>query len=251
MPPYIDVHCHLDFPDLFERISQVIQNAKKSEIGIIITNGIDRKSNRISLNLADKYPEVNAALGIYPIDKKDKYNDKDFHDELNFIKINNDKIIALGEIGLDYKNCDDKELQKKVFIAQLNLATQLNKPVIIHSRNAEADVIDILQQQSMDKVILHCFGGKKRLVEKALNLGYSFSITTNVVRSEHMQQIARIVPLNQLFAETDSPFLSPFKDKTNEPSFVLASYKKIAEIKALTLEEVRNNIFMNYQNLFL
>ena len=98
---------------------------------------------------------------------------------------------------------------------------------------------------------MHCFCGKKNLIERAAKLKYYFSVPTNVVRAENIQNIVKMVPLSRLFAETDSPFLSPFKEKTNEPAFIIESYKKIAEIKQMTLEEVKNNLFMNYQKLFL
>jgi TatD DNase family protein len=132
----------------------------------------------------------------------------------------------------------------------LRLAKELDKPVIIHSRKAEQDVIDILEKEQMKKVIMHCFCGKKSLVERASKLDYYFSIPTNVVRAENIQNIVKIIPLSRLFAETDAPFLSPYKDKQNEPSFITESYRKIAEIKGLTLEETKKNIFMNWQRLF-
>ena len=246
MVPYIDIHAHLDFPDIFPKIDEVMENAKKVDVKIILTNSVDKKTNRISLELAEKFPEVKACLGFYPPEKEIK----SFEEEIEFIKENKDKIIAIGEIGMDFKIADNKEYQENVFRKQLQLAKEIGKPVIIHSRKAESDVIDVLENEEMKKVVMHCFGGKKNLIKKAADLGYYFSIPTNVVRSRQIQEIIKIVPINQLFAETDSPFLSPFKEKINEPAFVVESYKKIAEIKGLTLEETKNNIFMNWQKLF-
>jgi TatD DNase family protein len=132
----------------------------------------------------------------------------------------------------------------------LKLAKKIKKPVIIHSRKAEKEVIDILEELDMKKAILHCFCGKKKLIKKAKELGLFFSISTNVVRAENIQGIIKEIPISKLFSETDSPFLSPFKEKMNEPSFIIESYKKIAEINNITLEETKNQLFLNYQKLF-
>ncbi|MBR9699123.1 TatD family hydrolase [Candidatus Woesearchaeota archaeon] len=251
MVPLIDIHCHLDFPELYEQIEEVIKKAQKAQVEIILTNGIDPKTNRIALELAEKYGSVESALGFYPPDYSRKaFNEEEFSDELAFISKNKDKIAAIGEIGMDYKNVKDKELQKMIFTKLVKLAKNIDKPMLIHSRKAEEDVIDILEKEGAKKVIMHCFSGKKKLIERASDLGYYFSIPTAVVKSEQFQETIKIVPINQLFAETDAPFLSPFKDKRNEPAFIVESYKKIAEIKNMTLEEVRNNIFMNWQGLF-
>lgn len=259
MPPFIDIHAHLDFPQIYPKLDAIIENAEKAEVNIILTNGIDKKTNRLSLEIAEKYDIVKPCLGFYPPDALLKetsdsmplFDWNDFEQELIFIKKNKTKIQAIGEIGMDYQHGKDKQLQKKVFTSLIQLAKQIDKPIIVHSRKAEQDVIDILEKENAEKVILHCFCGKKKLIEKASKLKYYFSIPTNVVRAENIQGIVKNVPLNQLFAETDSPFLSPFKEKQNEPSFVTESYKKIAEIKGLTLEEVKNNIFMNWQRIFL
>ena len=147
-------------------------------------------------------------------------------------------------------NEDNKKLQKQVFIKQLELAKKIDIPVIIHSRKAELDALDILEDQGMKKVVMHCFCGRKHLVKRAADLGYYFSIPTNIVRAQNFQQIVEKVNINQLLSETDTPFLSPFKDKRNEPAFVIESVKKIAEIKGFELKEVENNILLNYKRLF-
>ena len=255
MIPYIDIHAHLDFPQIYPNLDNIIGNAKKTDVKIILSNGVDKETNRLTLKIAEKYPEVKACLGFYPPDAWNtesgkEFNETEFNEELKFIKKNKDKITAIGEIGMDYKNGKDKVLQKKVFTSLIRLAKELDKPVIVHSRKAEEDVINILEEEKTRKVVMHCFCGKKNLIEKASKLGYYFSVPANVVRAENIQGIVKKVPLSQLFAETDSPFLSPFKEKQNEPAFIVESYKKIAEIKELTLEEVKNNIFMNWQRLF-
>ncbi|MBW2992165.1 TatD family hydrolase [Candidatus Woesearchaeota archaeon] len=248
----VDIHAHLDFPDFENKLDEIIERAKKADVKIIIANGISQKSNRKTLEIAKKYDIVKAALGIYPPEALPKETDEEINidKELEFYEQNINNIIAIGEIGLDYKNVENKEFQKQIFTKQLEFAKKHNLPAIIHSRKAEEDVIDILENLNYKKVILHCFCGKKHLIEKAKNLGFYFSIPTNVVRAENIQNIAKTVNINQLLTETDAPFLSPFKDKTNEPSFVIESLKKIAEIKGFRVEETANSIWLNYQRLF-
>jgi len=253
---FIDLHSHLD---LFKDIPVTIENARKNGLKIVVSSGIHPESNRIALSLAEKYDIVKASLGLYPIDalerEMDEYDGRkysvDIDKELDFIRENHEKFIAVGEIGLDYKNGKDKEAQKKLFRQLLELAVQLHKPVIIHSRKAERDVLDMLEEYKDLKVILHCFSGKKNLVVRAKENGYFFTIPTNVVRSEQFQYMIRNIPLGQLFCETDAPFLSPFREQRNEPAFVVESYKKIAELKKMDIKEVGNIIYNNWQRVFL
>jgi len=251
----IDTHCHLDFKGLVERLDEVIENAKKAGLKAIITSGITPQTNKQVLEIASEYDIVKPSFGLYPMDALEREgiekNQFDVDQELEFWQKNKDKFISIGEVGLDYKNGKDKVMQKSVFEKILETAKKLNKPVIIHSRKAELDALDILESSGIKKVIMHCFSGRKHLVKRAYDLGYYFSIPTNVVRLQQFQDMAREIDINHLFCETDAPFLSPFKDKINEPAFVFESYKKIAEIKGMTLEEVEKNIWMNFEKLFL
>ncbi len=242
----IDTHCHLEHftPDDLE---QVINNAKNCGLKIMLSSGVNPDTNRKTLEIAKKYDIVKPALGVYP-----GLNDINIDEEIDFIEKNKDKIIAIGEIGLDYTEGKEEHLRQQILIFQklIGLAKKMNKPVIVHSRKAEEDAINVLESSAHKKVLLHCFSGKKRLVKKASDLGYYFSIPTNVVRAQNFQIMAKEVNINQLFCETDSPYLSPFKDKRNEPAFVIESYKKIAELKGISLEEVINNVWVNFQKLF-
>ena len=132
----------------------------------------------------------------------------------------------------------------------INLAEELRKPIVVHSRKAEQKCIEILEGSNLKKVVMHCFSGKKPLVKRIAGNGWFLTVPTIVVRSFQFQDIARNVPLMQLFCETDSPYLSPYKEQMNEPSFVVESYKKIAEIKNMDINEVMNNIYMNWQKVF-
>ena len=256
----VDVHAHLDHVDFKDDLDKVIQRAKSNSVKAIITNGINPETNRLTLEISKKYDIVRAALGIYPIDALQKEieigeyplkpNIFDLDKELAFIEKNKQNIVAIGEIGLDFKYSNKKDKQKEVFKKMLILAEKLNKPVIVHSRSAELECVEILQTTKLKKIVLHCFNGKLTLVKKAINNGWFFSIPTNIVRSQQFQKIVEISPLSLLLTETDAPYLSPFRGIKNEPSFVIETIKKIAQIKSLDQEEVANNIYMNYKRVF-
>lgn len=249
----IDIHCHLDHPQ-FNDVDRIVENAEKAGLTVILTNGVNPGTNRKALELA-RFRIVKAALGIYPKqleigDYPSRTNKFDADKEIRFIEKNKHKISAVGEIGLDGLVRDDIREQATIFEKLLKLAKKIDKPVIVHSRKAEKEVIEMLESCKQKKVLLHCFCGKKRLVKKAADLGYCFSIPTNVVRAQNFQILVKDVNINQLFCETDAPYLSPFRGNINEPAFVVESYRKIAEIKKMELQEVINNIWMNYQKLF-
>ena len=260
MEQLIDIHCHLDHPK-FNDLDVVIENARKAGLKVLLTNGINPETTRKALEIAKKYDIVKAALGIYPlyvdIDLREaaypmeKINPIDVENELKFIKENKDKIVAIGEVGLDYSVKGKEKKQEETFNKIIKLAEKIKKPLIVHSRKAEQDVINTLESSNCKKVVLHCFSGKLNLVKKAADLGYCFSVPTNVVRAQNFQLMVKEVNISQLFCETDAPYLSPFKNKRNEPAFVVESYKKIAEIKKMEVQEVVNNIWMNFQRLFI
>jgi TatD DNase family protein len=249
---YIDLHCHLD---AIEDIDGAISRAHDAGVSIIVSAGVDSLTNKKTLELARRFSQVRAALGFYPMDALSRETDgthgkDDIENEILFIEKNKDKIIAIGEVGLDYFNGKDKETQKLHFKKIIELAERIKKPLIVHSRKAEEDVIEMLSKTHA-KVVLHCFSGRKNLVKRAIELGYFFSIPTNVVRAQHFWGIIEAAPINRLFCETDSPWLSPYPGKKNEPAFVVESYKKIAEIKGLDLVETERLIFQNYQQVFM
>ncbi|MDD5086492.1 MAG: TatD family hydrolase [Candidatus Nanoarchaeia archaeon] len=249
----VDVHAHLDMKEFDSDLDEVIQRAKKEGVKAIITNGINHKSNLKVLEISEKYSIVKAAIGLYP-EYVNEMSDKEIDDEIKFIEKNKNRIIAIGEVGLDFKNIEDeKQKQKQInaFKKIITLAKKIKKPIIVHTRKAEQQTIEILEKEKAEKVVLHCFSGKLNSINKAAELKYYFSVTTNIVRSEQFQKMVEIVDLNQILTETDAPFLSPFKDKRNEPAFIIQTINKIAEIKSMDKQEVANNIFMNYQRVFM
>jgi len=255
----IDVHAHLDHELFAKDRDEVIARAKAAGVKVIIANGVDSETNSYVIHFAEKYDIVKPALGIYPPDalKEEvccggyplKLKPYDLDEELE--KIEKAKPIALGEVGLDYKNGKDIEGQKRVFQAFIDLSKKLNIPLIVHSRKAELDVIDMLEASKAKKVVMHCFSGRVHLIKRVAANGWSFSIPCNIVKSEQFQNLVKLVNISQLLTETDCPYLSPFPDTRNEPAFIIESVKKIAELKGMTVEDTANNIFMNYQNLFL
>lgn len=238
----IDIHSHLDHCYFKDDLDKVIENAKKAEVKVILTAGINPETNRKALKLAEKYEIVKACLGIYPIQtlKKEikesksplKENKFNIDEEINFIKKNKKNIAAISEIGLDYHWIKDKEKeQKELFEKMISLAEKLNKPVIVHSRKAESDCIEMLKSSKLKKIIMHCFTGKKSLVKQIIDNNWFLTAPTSIVRSTQFQENIKLTPITQLFAETDSPYLTPFKEKRNEPSFIIESYKKSQKLK--------------------
>jgi TatD DNase family protein len=255
----LDAHCHLDHCFFKDDLDNVIENAKKAGVKVIITAGINPESNRKVLKLQEKYDIVKASLGIYPVDALQKEIDAGdypmqpniFNPDKEIAWIKEQNPIAIGECGMDFfwiknKNKEQAELFQKM----INMAEKLNVPIIVHSRKAERECVDMLKKSKIKKVILHCFSGKKKLVREAADLGWYFTVPTNIVRSHQFQDLVKMVNLSQLLTETDSPYLTPFKEKRNEPAFVVESVIKIAQLKGMDKEEVANNIFMNYQQLF-
>src|SRR3989344_4587740 len=243
----IDIHSHID---ICKDIDAIIENSKKKNVKIL-TAGTNPKSNKEILKLKIKYPEINICLGIYPTDAL-KLSEKEINSEIEFIKKNKEKISAIGEVGIDLKHAkeDSLETQKENLKRFVNLARELNIPVVIHSRKAEKECIELLEKLNYNKIIMHCFSGNMNLVDKIIKNNWNLSIPANVKHSEHFQKIVEVTPIENLFCETDSPFLHPDKLRDNEPSNVIESYKKISEIKNLPLVEVEKQIEENYKRLF-
>lgn len=247
---FVDVHAHLNYEPLKNNVSKYVSNAEKAGLKYIITNGTSPKSNRLSLEHAKKFKIVKCALGYFP-DYIAEYGYDAFLKELNWIK-KQKRIFALGEIGLDNAKHKNNKDMLNGFTELAGFGVKKKIPLIVHSRKAEKDVVSVLDSLGAKKVVLHFFCGKKNLVRKCIDFGWSFSIPTSVVRSAQLQSNVKLIPITQIFSETDCPWLSPFENiKVNEPAFVVEGVKKIAFLKGMVLEEAKNNIFMNFQKMFL
>ncbi|MFT4303091.1 MAG: TatD family hydrolase [Candidatus Woesearchaeota archaeon] len=263
----IDVHIHLDHELYKNDIDNVIKKAEKAGVVKIISAGLDKNSSKECIKISKKYSIVEAAAGIYPPDalfnegfytEKKEYIYDTLNEDIEFIKNNSKSIIAIGECGLDLHSGKDIEFQKNVFREMIKLSIELDKPIVIHSRKAEQEVLDVLKEfkeLKPEKVIMHCFSGKKKLIDECIQRKYNFSIPTNIVRAENFKELVKKAPIKTLLTETDGPYLSPYKnqDKSfnrNEPSYIIETIKQISEIKKITIEDCKNQIFLNYQKIF-
>ena len=229
----IDTHCHI-LKEYYSDIDKVISELRENGICKIIVNGTDMKSNMEVLELVKKYDIVYGAIGFQPTELVD------FHDEdIDWLEghINDDKIVAIGEIGLDYHYEDtNKRLQNVVFKKQLELASKYNKPVIVHSRDAIQDTYNLLSQYKIQGSI-HCFSGSLEMAREFIKLGFYIGIG-GVVTYKNAKNLIRVIkniPLEYIVLETDSPYLTPepFRGGDNSPKYIPIIASKIGEIKAI------------------
>jgi len=248
----VDVHCHLNFKEFNSDRDEVIKRAKKNGFVSIIVSGTEHNTNKDVLKLAEKYDIIKASLGLYPT-YIEKLSKKEFQRDLEFIKKNKDKIIAIGELGADFKeiaNESKKKLQLERLRTTLTELKKLKKPFIIHSRKAEKECVELLEELKIKKALFHCFTGNYKLAKRIEQNNWYLSIPTILARNQHFQGIVNNVSINSILTETDAPYLAPNPQERNEPLFIKSTIKKIAEIKKIDEEEVKKNIFLNYQKLF-
>jgi TatD DNase family protein len=259
----VDVHCHLNQELLVNDLDNVLKKAKEAGVKAIMVSGTNPLANKQVLEMANIDPIIKVSLGLHPIDAlglsegetgivKSEGN-VDLDKEFKFIEENKDKILAIGEIGLDYYwDKDHHQEQQDVFRKVLRLAVKIKKPVVIHTWAAEEDCINILEEEIQDKVpvLLHCFGGRKSLISRAIELGYYFSVPPSTVRTGNFNTMIKKIPIEKILTETDAPWQGPFKGERNEPAYVLETVKKIAEIKGISVEEVAEQIWNNYLKVF-
>src|SRR3989338_5837843 len=263
----IDVHCHLNHAYFKDKLDAVIKRAEKAGLKAIVVSGVNPEANREVLALAKKHPKlIKASLGIYPIDALGIQPDGvglphhkgaiNLNEEFKFIEKNKAVVHCIGEVGMDFHWADKEKTyqqQAENFRKIIRFAIKVKKPLVIHSRKAEEECMQILEEEVKNQeipVIQHCFSGRKSLISKGVELGHYFSIPPCIVKSSNFQTLVKKVPLTQLLTETDSPWLSPYKEGMNEPAFVVESIKQIALVKELSEEEVAEQIWKNYQKIF-
>lgn len=237
---FIDTHCHLDFPEFDQDRDALINGLKENGISHIINIGSSLLGSVASLELAKKYEFVYAAIGIHP-HEADSFN-KEVQSSIEKLA-KSDKVVAIGEIGLDYyKNYSLPERQRLLFSALLGLAKDLNLPLVIHSREAGEDTLKILKSAKIQKAVVHCFSGNEDFLKSCLNLGFFVSFTCNITykKAQNLRDMVKLAPLERIFLETDAPYLSPegLRGKRNEPGNVKYVASEIARIKEISLEEV-------------
>jgi len=247
---FIDTHCHIYYDKYQNDISDVINRAKNKNIKHIICVGVDLKSSEKSIILSDQYESVFATVGYHPHESKlavDNYLDK----MLELLK--HPKAVAIGEIGLDYYyKHSDKKTQIKVFREQLELAKDLDMPVIIHNRESDKDLYDNLKNSKINNGVIHCYSSDVKYANKIFDLGLLVSFTGILTFSKSLQEVVKEIPLEKMMIETDSPYLTPipFRGKRNEPHMVSLVAEKIAEIKNISIDEVANVTTETAKNFF-
>lgn len=247
----IDSHCHLYMGSWSKSLDDVLARAQERGVGKIICPGIDIDSSWQSLTIAKNHANVFAAAGIHPHDANNA--PADFINQLRDILIQ-PKIVALGEIGLDYyRNISDAETQRNVFKKQLQLAKEMDLPVIIHNRNADADIIHLIQQVSPMRGVAHCFSSDLTTAKIFLDMGFYISFAGNLTyKNSNLPEVAKEIPLDRLLIETDAPFMSPmpYRSKENEPSRVKYVADKLADCKGVSYETIELITQNNTEKLF-
>ena len=248
----IDTHCHLEMDAFDQDREEVIQRARDSGIEAMITIGSDLEGNIGGLELSGKYDFIYSSVGFHPHDAKDFT--EDIFDRIK-TWAEKEKVVALGEIGLDYHyDHSPREIQKHVFKRQLQYAKEINLPVIIHSREAKIDTLDIIRESDANKGVLHCFSGDTEMAEKAMSMGFYISIAGPVTfkNAGRLRDIAKAIPDDYLLTETDAPYLTPepFRGRRNEPSYIVHTAAAIAELRGVTLEDISRITTINARRLF-
>ncbi len=221
----VDTHCHLDFPNYKDDLAEVIRRAEDAGVVRMIIPGTNVAGSRDAVRLAEKYPAIFTACGIHP-HEADKVSPEDVA-AIRELAVQNDKVVAIGEVGLDYyRGFAEKENQKKLFRDCLRLAKEFDLAVILHNRQADEDFIDIVKEELGPDVkgVAHCFSGDKKLLDELLSLGLYISFTGNITfkKTQELRDLIKYVPQDRLLLETDSPYISPepLRGQRNEPAHV-------------------------------
>ncbi len=248
----IDTHCHLDSSDFNDDRQEAARRAIDSGVEYIINVGASVKGSKDSVNLALEYPFFYAAVGIHPHEADTV--DKDSIGEIEKLAKNN-KVVAIGETGLDYyRNYSEANNQKDLFIALIKLSKNSGLPLVIHSRHAQEDTLKIMREFMPLKAVVHCFSGNNDFLRECVDMGFFVSFTCNITykKAEDLRQVVKVAPLERIMLETDAPYLSPegSRGKRNEPCNVKRVALDIAKIKGVTFEDVARCTTDNAKNFF-
>ena len=250
---FIDSHAHIQL-DLFDSDrSVVIERAKNSQVSIILVVGFDISTSHLAVELADRYDHIYATVGLHPHDAK-RFTPQTLR-EISLLA-EHPKVVALGEMGLDYhRNLSPKSVQKRVFEEQLDLATQLDLPIVVHNRNAFDDILSILENHSqLTGGVLHCFSENTKSMDRVIDAGFHIGIGGPVTykKSQDLKQVVKVMPADSFLIETDCPWLAPQlrRGKRNEPAYITEIATKIAELRQVTIESVGQTSSQNFRKLF-
>ncbi len=254
---FFDSHCHLQLSQFDADRKEVLARMRGGGVGGIIV-GTDLATSRAGVELAEKHDFLWASVGLHPNDNKDEHFDISKYQEL----VENPKVVAIGECGLDYFRSggtdEEKAAQKERFEKQIQLAIKVNKTLIVHCRNAHEDILEMLFAYSREltnkklRVVIHFFTGSAELVQKYLDLDCYISFPGPITYTDMYDESIRVIPLDRILSETDAPFAAPvpFRGKRNEPVYVEHVVAKIAAIKNMSVEELSSQITLNSQGVF-
>ena len=238
----VDTHAHLDFPELGKDLESVLQRAERAGVRRIVTIGIDIESSRKAVALAQAHEQIYATVGLHPHGAREL--PVEVLDDFRALASQH-RVVAIGEVGLDYyRDRQPRPIQRECFAQQLELACEVGLPVVFHIREAHEDFLSIVKgfAARLKGGILHCFSGDWAVAGRCLDLGFFLSIPGTVTynKAQVQQDVVKKAPLNRLLVETDAPFLAPvpFRGKDNEPSYVIYTVQKIAQLRECPYEEV-------------
>jgi len=249
----VDSHCHLDFPDLAQRLPEILERMQQNNVGCAVCIGVNLEDFPRVLALAESHPHLYATVGVHP-----EYTDAEEPTEQKLIELAaHPKVIAIGETGLDYYWQKDRpEWQRDRFRRHIRAAITTGKPLVVHMRDAADDTLRILDEEGAQTVggVMHCFTETWEVARQALDLGFyiSFSGIVTFKNALAIKEAAEKTPLDRILVETDSPYLAPvpYRGKTNEPAYVRHVAEEIARLRKLSLEEVSDATTANFFNLF-
>ncbi|MCX6695635.1 MAG: TatD family hydrolase [Candidatus Altiarchaeota archaeon] len=244
---FFDVHCHLNDKRFDKDLDDVIERAEKSGVAVI-NSTVELCEIKEALEFCNRYDNVYLTIGCSPTE----FDEAEIEGIIKEIRRNKDKIVGVGEVGLDYywvKETEKHEKQKKNFRKFIELSNELNLPLVVHSRESNKDVLETLGERSTP-ALMHCFSGTAEEAQELINLGCLISIPTSVAHSKPRQDVAKKVPLEQMTLETDAPYMAPVPKARNEPANVVSSAKKIAEIKGVDAKEVEEATTRNAKRFF-
>ncbi|MDO8565458.1 MAG: TatD family hydrolase [bacterium] len=250
-PKYFDIHSHPQASEYDADREAIIDRLKDTETHTIAI-GTDLESSKQAVELAEKYPEIYASIGVHPVDDPTKSFEVEKFESL----ISHPKVVAIGECGLDFFHADkatDYERQKKLFLDQINFALTYDKPIMIHARNAYEEILEILESMKDTKLRgnIHFFAGDWAIAQRFFAIDFTVSFTGVITFTHDYDEVIRQAPLDKIMSETDSPYVAPvpYRGKRNEPSLVCEVVKRIAEIKSLDHELVRGALVQNALNM--
>lgn len=248
----IDTHSHINFEDYKENFDGFISDLKENDIQNVIIPGVEPSTFDEIISLCEKYEMIYGAIGIHPSEFQ-TFNENSKEKIYELLK--HKKIVAIGEIGLDYHyGADSKEEQKELLRQQLKIAEELQVPVIIHDRESHEDVFEILQNYNLKDVIFHCFSGNAEFAKKCINSGYYIAIGGVVTfkNAKDLKEAAKIIPLDKLLLETDAPYLAPvpFRGKLNTPAYLKYIAQEIATLREIDVEEIKKQTTENAKKVF-